>query len=104
MAHSLQSERKERSKAARVMKLIAGLVLLGVIGAGAFLYVTRPQPMPDTYWAQAGTPDVKNGALVFSMAGCVSCHAAPDAKPGQELTLSGGLALASPFGTFHVPN
>lgn len=90
--------------AGKVVKAIGGLIVLGVIGAGAFLYITRPQPMPDSYWAQDGTPDVKNGELVFSMGGCVSCHKAPDAKPGQELTLSGGLALNSPFGTFHVPN
>ncbi|MDB5524190.1 MAG: cytochrome c family protein [Rhizobium sp.] len=88
----------------KLVKTIGGLIVLGVIGAGAFLYVTRSQPLPDDYWAAAGTGDVKNGALVFSMGGCVSCHKAPGAKEGDELVLAGGLALNSPFGTFHVPN
>ncbi len=34
----------------------------------------------------------------------MSCHAAPGAADDQKLVLSGGLALKSPFGTFHAPN
>ncbi len=34
----------------------------------------------------------------------MSCHAAPGAEGDAKLVLSGGLALKSPFGTFHVPN
>jgi mono/diheme cytochrome c family protein len=90
--------------AGRLVKTIGVLIGLGVIGVGAFVYITRPQPMPDAYWAEAGAPDLKNGASVFAMGGCVSCHKAPGAKDGNDLTLAGGLALNSPFGTFHVPN
>jgi mono/diheme cytochrome c family protein len=90
--------------AGRLVKAIGGLLALGVVGAGVFLVLTRPQPQPDSYWQSAGTPDVKNGELVFSMGGCVSCHKAPGAKPGEELVLAGGLAIKSAFGTFHVPN
>jgi mono/diheme cytochrome c family protein len=42
--------------------------------------------------------------MVFWAGGCVSCHAAPGSEGDAKLTLSGGLALKSPFGTFHVPN
>lgn len=40
--------------------------------------------------------------MVFAAADCASCHA----RPGQpdRLKLGGGLALASPYGTFRVPN
>ncbi|OWV80727.1 alkylated DNA repair protein [Rhizobium sp. R634] len=46
--------------------------------------------------------DAGRGRLVFAAAGCASCHA----SPGQEdrLRLGGDLALASPYGTFRVPN
>ncbi|QLL66221.1 c-type cytochrome (plasmid) [Sinorhizobium mexicanum] len=42
------------------------------------------------------------GKIIFAAGGCASCHA----TPGQpdHLKLGGGLALASPFGTFRVPN
>jgi mono/diheme cytochrome c family protein len=86
------------------LKAIGGLAGLAVIGAGAFLFITRPQNWPAQHWADAPTPDVKNGALVFSMGGCVSCHAAPGSKAEGAPVLAGGLALNSPFGAFHVPN
>jgi mono/diheme cytochrome c family protein len=95
---------KDSSMAGRLVKTIGVLVALGIVGAGTFLVITKPQPMPDEYWAEAGTPDVKNGELVFSLGGCVSCHKAPGAKEDVELTLAGGLTINSDFGKFHVPN
>ena len=46
--------------------------------------------------------DVIRGKLLFAAGDCASCHA----TPGQydRLKLGGGLALASPFGTFRPPN
>jgi mono/diheme cytochrome c family protein len=40
--------------------------------------------------------------MVFNAAGCSSCHATPG-QPDRT-RLGGGLAIPSPFGTFHVPN
>jgi hypothetical protein len=74
--------------AGRIVKIFGSLVALGAIGAGAFLYITRPQPHPASFWEGAGTPDVANGALVFSMGGCVSCHKAPNATGDAELVLA----------------
>ena len=90
--------------AGKLSKIVGSLVALGAIGAGTFLVVTRPQPESEAYWNSAGTPDVKNGELVFSMGGCVSCHKSPGAKGEAELVLAGGIAIDSPFGKFHVPN
>jgi mono/diheme cytochrome c family protein len=90
--------------AGKLVRTVLSLVVLGAAGVGTFLVVTRPQPMPDSYWTESKSPDVKNGALVFSEAGCVSCHAAPGTTGDAMLTLAGGLALKSPFGTFHAPN
>ena len=58
--------------AGKIVKVLGVLVALGAVGAGGFLYITRPQPHPASFWEGAGTPDVKNGELVFSMGGCVS--------------------------------
>lgn len=90
--------------AGAIVKGLGALVVLGAVGAGAFVYITRPQPQPASFWESAGVPDIENGKLVFSMGGCVSCHMAPKAEGEQQLVLAGGLALNSPFGTFHVPN
>jgi mono/diheme cytochrome c family protein len=46
--------------------------------------------------------DPNRGQQMFALGDCASCHA----SPGQtdRLHLGGGLALASPYGTFRVPN
>jgi len=72
-----------------------------VIGVAMFWWLT----IPATVAADAlkpHTPDIGNGQTVFNAGGCSSCHATP-AQP-DRLRLGGGLPIASPFGTFHVPN
>ncbi|MDB5515569.1 MAG: cycG [Tardiphaga sp.] len=82
----------------------AGLWLMMLLGAGvlAAWLVTAPRPAfpSETEFDNGG--DAANGALVFAAGDCASCHA----RPGQpdRLRLGGGLALASPYGTFRVPN
>lgn len=85
-------------------KILGGIAVLGALGAGAFLFVTAPQRLPAAEWAGAGAPDLANGERVFHAGGCASCHAAPGAPDDQKRVLAGGLALKSPFGTFHAPN
>ncbi len=65
--------------------------------------LTAPAPL-DPNFGQAQVPDVAAGQLVFTAAGCVSCHAAPGAKGDAKLVLAGGLPFASDFGTFYAPN
>lgn len=84
--------------------LLGGIVAVGAIGAAAFLFVTAPERLPAETWAAAGAPDLANGERIFHAGGCSSCHAAPGATDDQKLVLAGGLALKSPFGTFHAPN
>jgi mono/diheme cytochrome c family protein len=88
----------------RFIRFVLCLVGVAVLGGAVFYLVTAPNPLPESHWANLGAPDVKNGEMVFWAGGCVSCHAAPSAEGDAKLTLSGGLALKSPFGTFHVPN
>ena len=88
-------------------KLIAAFAVLAVLGLVGFLVLTDPW----TYSAlrsdgrlapTKSARDLGNGKTLFNAGGCASCHAVP----GQDdkTRLAGGLALHTPFGTFHVPN
>jgi mono/diheme cytochrome c family protein len=48
--------------------------------------------------------DAAAGETLFWAGGCASCHAAPGAEGEAKLLLSGGVRLASDFGTFIAPN
>ncbi|MGO4352426.1 cytochrome c [Rhizobium sp. RAF36] len=88
----------------RFIRFLLCLIGVAVLGGAAFYFITAPNPLPESHWAGLGEPDLKNGEMVFWAGGCVSCHAAPGSQGDAKLTLAGGLALKSPFGTFHVPN
>ena len=88
-------------KRTRILLSLAGIA---VVGAAALFYLTLPAPLPEAHWAGLGEPDMANGERVFWAGGCVSCHAAPGSEGDAKKVLAGGLALKSPFGTFHVPN
>ena len=84
-------------------RLLVTLVFLAVLAFAGFYVLTDPRlvsPSPEVGALPAA--DIENGRLLFAAGGCASCHA----TPGQDdrTRLGGGLALASPFGTFRVPN
>lgn len=78
-------------------------LLVFACAAAALLYMTAARP-PFSHQDQrfAGSGDVAHGALVFAAGDCASCHATPGQS--DRLRLGGGMALASPFGTFRPPN
>jgi mono/diheme cytochrome c family protein len=85
----------------RPRTLIATLAVLALVGLAALYVLTMPSlavkgPLP------ARTPDLANGETMFNAGGCASCHATP--KQDDKRKLGGGLALATQFGTFNVPN
>ena len=87
-------------RASRVYTL---LLLACAAGAATLWAVTAPRPAfskADVAFNQDG--DASNGRMLFAAGDCASCHASvgqPD-----RLRLGGGMALASQFGTFRVPN
>ncbi|SFB03932.1 Cytochrome c, mono-and diheme variants [Rhizobium sp. NFR07] len=85
-------------------KIAAAGVAVIAIGAGAAWALTKPDPHPDSYWADLGEPDLPNGEQIFWAGGCAGCHAATGAEGDALKVMSGGRALPSPFGTFHIPN
>ncbi|MCD2173156.1 c-type cytochrome [Rhizobium sp. C4] len=90
--------------ASALTKSLLSLIGIGIVGAGAFFWITRPQPLPESEFANLGAADVKNGETIFWAGGCESCHAAKGAEGDAKLVLSGGVPLPTPFGTFYPPN
>ncbi|HYS85623.1 MAG TPA: alkylated DNA repair protein, partial [Bradyrhizobium sp.] len=76
--------------------LVAGAAALGV-----YWWLTAT-PIMLAVTAPAYAPNLANGLTAFNAGGCSSCHAVPG-QP-DRLTLGGGLAIPSPFGTFYAPN
>ncbi|KAA9131389.1 c-type cytochrome [Marinihelvus fidelis] len=80
--------------------LILGLALAAL----AFWWLTRPLPL-----SAADLPEhrasLANGERAFHAGGCASCHGTvrDGGKPAAQ-ELGGGLVMATPAGTFHVPN
>src|SRR6218665_3852303 len=83
--------------------LLAGVVVVAA-GAATGWALTKPDPHPESYWANLGAPDLAKGEQLFWAGGCASCHAATGAEGDALKVMSGGRALPSPFGTFHIPN
>jgi len=77
------------------------LVVAGAVGLAAYWWLTTP-PAQLAVTARPYTPNPANGETIFNIGGCASCHAVPN-QPDRT-RLGGGLALASPFGTFYAPN
>ncbi|MQX14336.1 c-type cytochrome [Sinorhizobium terangae] len=65
-------------------------------------FLTMPVASFESTGSTLTEGSASRGEIIFAAGGCASCHA----TPGQPdpLKLGGGLALASPFGTFRVPN
>jgi mono/diheme cytochrome c family protein len=88
----------------RVRLWLSSAALGAVALLAAAWAITAPRPasssIPVGIVEQKGDP--ARGRLVFAAGDCASCHA----SPGQpdRLRLGGGMALASPFGTFRPPN
>jgi len=82
-------------------KVAVLVIVLALIGAAAFWYITAPQRVAASALA-AYTPNLDNGKTMFLGGGCASCHAIP--KQADKTRLGGGLGLKSPFGTFFTPN
>src|SRR5882757_8438609 len=87
----------------RVGSVAAIFLLAGVAGATIVWVVTEPRAaFSKQYPALDRVGDPAKGRLVFAAGDCASCHASVGQK--DRLRLGGGLALASPYGTFRVPN
>lgn len=87
-------------------RLALGLGVAAIAGAGIAWMLTAPQPLDDGRLEAIATidGDAAAGETLFWAGGCASCHANPGADGEERLVLSGGVKLASDFGTFVAPN
>jgi mono/diheme cytochrome c family protein len=80
------------------------LVAALVVGAGILLWLLVPSRAAVSIPAGISSSNsgmAERGAYLTRAGGCVSCHW--DRKGGGQ-PFAGGLALKTPFGTFHSPN
>jgi mono/diheme cytochrome c family protein len=76
---------------------------VGAVGVATVWFITRPRPaFSKAAEAALEGGDPARGQLIFAAGDCASCHASPGQS--DRLRLGGGLALASPYGTFRPPN
>jgi mono/diheme cytochrome c family protein len=90
---------KKRRRGLWMLAMVA--VILAAFGAGWAISAPRPVFSGKDAPALEGG-DAARGRIVFLAADCASCHASPGQS--DRMRLGGGLSLASPFGTFRVPN
>ena len=80
------------------------LLAAAFVGAAVFVWLLMPSraavSIPDGM-SSANAGMAARGAYLVRAGGCLSCHW--DKKTGGQ-AFAGGLALATPFGTFHSPN
>lgn len=86
-----------------VRRLLPGLTALALLAGATGWLLSAPNPLPASA-LPSHSADLENGERMFLAGGCASCHAAPETSGDARLVLAGGLALTSPFGTFHAPN
>ncbi|WP_138471577.1 cytochrome c [Poseidonocella sp. HB161398] len=83
----------------KLLRILAALVVLGVVALLAFIFVPVQRTQPATELAADWQPEPGQGKYVMDAGDCVACHTAPD---GEEL--AGGRAIASPMGTIWSTN
>jgi mono/diheme cytochrome c family protein len=78
------------------------VIALAVLGLAVFWLVTMPSTIPASALTADYKPNLANGQTMFDIGGCAACHMSTGQK--DRHVLGGGMALASPFGTFYAPN
>ena len=81
------------------MRRIAFIPVALLMAAAVGVLALENWPMPADRPVPELQGDVKRGAYLARLSGCITCHTAPGAAP-----LSGGAALVSNFGSFYAPN
>ncbi|MFQ3229601.1 cytochrome C [Reinekea sp.] len=79
-----------------LVSLVSGIVLTSAI---VLTWLNKPMAAESNLEILAA--NVKNGAYLARMAGCIACHTDPDSEGGP---LAGGPILESDFGSFAAPN
>jgi mono/diheme cytochrome c family protein len=87
-----------------IRRFIAFAICLVAIGAAGFWVLTMPGVSGGTAITGLKSGDAAKGEQIFWAGGCSSCHARPGTTGSDKLLLTGGVRLATEFGTFVTPN
>ena len=82
-------------------RVLLSLLVLALLGAAGFWFLTRPEVVPASA-LPAHKPNLENGKTMFFAGGCTACHATPNQD--DRMRLGGGMELKSPYGSFYPPN
>lgn len=83
----------------KLLRIIAGLVALGIVALLAFVFIPVQRTAPTETLAADWQPEPGHGQYVMHAADCVACHTAEGGEP-----LAGGRPIASPMGTIWSSN
>jgi mono/diheme cytochrome c family protein len=84
-------------------RTLAAIVVLA-IAAGAFVWLTRPDPLPASA-VPAHEADLRNGETLYRAGSCLACHRPPDAATSADRGLpSGARPFKTPIGVFYPQN
>lgn len=87
------------------MKWLKRLLMLVVVAALGFWWLTRPASSFDPVAIAAIAADAQRGEIIYHVGGCASCHAEPESEDGLDpVLLGGGMHFITEFGTFVAPN
>ncbi len=85
-------------------RTLAAIVVVLAIAAVAFLWLTRPDPLPASA-LPAHRADLRNGETLYRAGSCLACHRPPDGAQGVDRGLpSGGRPFKTPVGVFYPQN
>lgn len=85
-------------------KFFLSVATAGLVVCAVMLYLSRPVPIYPSAMP-SHKADAKNGELLFTAGGCLSCHKPPESTASADKSLpSGGAPLKTPIGTFYPPN
>jgi mono/diheme cytochrome c family protein len=97
------SDLKSGSSSMGIRNIVSIAGILVALGAASIWWVTSPAlSSVDTGGIDDRAGDPRRGELIFAAGDCASCHASPGQS--DRMRLGGGMALASPYGSFRPPN
>ncbi len=94
MTQLARSKTKTKTKTKRI---IVAALLFALLTA---LFLFLPPLVPGSLQLSDSPEAIARGAYLVTAGGCISCHRGED----DAESLTGGLALATEFGTFYAPN
>ncbi len=81
------------------MRIFLVIIILAIFGATGVFATLQQWSLPEPVNVVRVPGDVKRGAYLARLSGCIACHTAKEGAP-----LAGGVRLQSKFGTFISPN